>query len=349
MPQKNKKANNNPQTAKKNGGLGKIGSDGARLIYPLQLPRGPRKRGDGSISNRATSSTRSMDYLKFSIYDSEKNNPYTYAGQPGKGGGKAKTGTADQIMKSVYLYLPHDLSETFSTTYDKATLGPFGAAVVEAMKNNDMSSIVDKVQAGANAAKPEIAFSAVSGIFNGLNNFAGTDGSLDKNQMAALAKGKVFNPYQETVFKGVNYRSHNFTFDMAPRNEKEAENIIKIIHALRDAMLPGTSGEAARWLTIPRFFKAELIRYNPNGSSKTAKGGGEISRPETLSTLLTYPVNMVLTNMQVNMTPSGQNSSIRGLADDGTDFGPASYRMTLTFDETAFITRDMYKNGGKNK
>jgi hypothetical protein len=285
-----------------------------------------------------------MDYLKFSIYDSEKNNPYTYASQPGKGG-KAKTGTADQIMKSVYLYLPHDLSETFSTTYDKATLGPFGSAVVEAMKGNgaDMDSIVDKVQAGATAAKPEIAFSAVGQIFNGINAFAGTDGSLDKNQMAALAKGKVFNPYQETVFKGVNYRSHNFTFDMAPRNAKEAENIIKIIHALRDAMLPGVSGKESRWLTIPRFFKAELIRYNPNGSSKTAKGGGEITRPQTLSTLLTYPVNMVLTNMQVNMTPSGQNSSIRGLLDDGTDFGPASYRMTLTFDETAFITRDMYK------
>lgn len=344
MPQKNKKANNNPQTAKKNGGLGKIGTDGARLIYPLQLPRGPRKRGDGSISGKSSSSTRSMDYLKFSIYDSEKNNQYTYAGK-----GKAKTGTADQIMKSVYLYLPHDLSETFSTTYDKATLGPFGAAVVEAMSNNgdNMDDIVSKVQQGANAAKPEIAFSAVSGIFNGLNNFAGTDGSLDKNQMAALAKGKVFNPYQETVFKGVNYRSHNFTFDMAPRNAKEAENIIKIIHVLRDAMLPGTSGEEARWLTVPRFFKAELIRYNPNGSSKTAKGGGEISRPQTLATLLTYPVNMVLTNMQVNMTPSGQNSSIRGLLDDGTDFGPASYRMTLTFDETAFITRDMYKKAPK--
>ena len=340
MPTKNKTNKNKPANAKKPGGSDKIGTNGARLIYPLELPRGPKGSGDGSISRKSTLPTRSIDYLKFMIYDSEKNNQYTYTG---KGKGK---GGADQIMKSVYMYLPHDLTETFSTTYDKATLGPFGDAVVQAMATNgaDMDAVTQAIQGGANAAKPEIAFSAVSGIINGLNSFAGTDGSLNKNQMAALAKGKVFNPYQETVFQGVNYRSHNFTFDMAPRNAKEAENIQKIVHTLRDAMLPGTSGSNARWLTVPRFFKIELIRYNPTGKSTTAKGAGSISKPEMMSTLLTYPVNLVLTNMQVNMTPSGQNSSIRGLANDGTDFGPASYKMTLTFDETAFITRDMYKN-----
>lgn len=340
MPTKNKTNKNRPANAQKSTGSGKIGTNGARLIYPLELPRGPKRRGDGTISSKSAAATKSVDYLKFMIYDSEKNNQYTYTG---KGKGK---GGADQIMKSVYMYLPHDLTETFSTTYDKATLGPFGDAVVQAMATNgaDMNAVTAAVQSGANAAKPEIAFSAVSGIFNGLNSFAGTDGSLNKNQMAALAKGKVFNPYQETVFQGVNYRSHNFTFDMAPRNAKEAENIQKIVHTLRDAMLPGTSGSNARWLTVPRFFKIELIRYNPTGRSTTAKGAGSISKPEMMSTLLTYPVNLVLTNMQVNMTPSGQNSSIRGLANDGTDFGPASYKMTLTFDETAFITRDMYKN-----
>lgn len=340
MPTKNKTNKNRPVNSQKSSGSGKIGTNGARLIYPLELPRGPKRSGDGAISRKSTAPTRSIDYLKFMIYDSEKNNQYTYTG---KGKGK---GGADQIMKSVYMYLPHDLTETFSTTYDKATLGPFGDAVVQAMAQNgdNMDAVTQAIQQGATAAKPEIAFSAVSGIFNGLNSFAGTDGSLNKNQMAALAKGKVFNPYQETVFQGVNYRSHNFTFDMAPRNAKEAENIQKIVHVLRDAMLPGTSGSNARWLTVPRFFKIELIRYSPTGRSKTAKGPGSISKPEMMSTLLTYPVNLVLTNMQVNMTPSGQHSSIRGLADDGTDFGPASYKMTLTFDETAFITREMYKN-----
>jgi hypothetical protein len=340
MPTKSKTKKNKPSTAQKKKGSDKIGTDGARLIYPLELPRGPKRSGDGAISRRSVAPTRSIDYLKFMIYDSEKNNQYTYSG---KNKGK---GAADQIMKSVYMYLPHDLTETFSTTYDKATLGPFGDAVVQAMATNgeDMDAVTAAIQQGAVGAKPEIAFSAVSNIFNGINNFAGTDGSLNKNQLAAIAKGKVFNPYQETVFQGVNYRSHNFTFDMAPRNAKEAENIQKIIHVLRDAMLPGTSGDNSRWLTIPRFFKIQLIRYNPQGRSTNARGAGTISKPEMMSTLLTFPVNLVLTNMQINMTPSGQHSSIRGLADDNTDFGPASYKMTLTFDETAFITREMYND-----
>ena len=42
------------------------------------------------------------------------------------------------------------------------------------------------------------------------------------------------------------------------------------------------------------------------------------------------------------MTPNGQNTSLR-IGDDGKDYGPAAFRMSLTFDETAFITRSVYK------
>jgi hypothetical protein len=94
-------------------------------------------------------------------------------------------------------------------------------------------------------------------------------------------------------------------------------------------------------LTIPRFFRAEIVRYSPRRSGSDALGDEKLNEPAMMRTLLTFPVNMVLTNMQVNLTPNGQNTSLR--ADlSGIDYGPAQYRMTLSFDETAFITRDVY-------
>lgn len=318
---------------------------GGRLIYPLQMPRGPRGNNDGSISRDRTFGTEQMDYLKLMIYDSEKTNQYTYSG---KGKNPGSTGNKDAILKTIYLYLPHELNETYSTSYDKVALGPFGDIAVEAMRSGNIDNIAQNIQQGAKNAKPEVAFNAVSGIFNGAASMFGVSGNMNKNQLAALAKGKVFNPYEETVFKGVNYRSHNFNFQMAPRNAEEAQAIENIITALRDAMLPNISGDA-RWLTVPRFFRCELVRYTPGKSATTAKLNDKLAAPERMSVLLTFPVNMVLTNMQVNLTPSGQHTSLRTANMDGVDYGPASYNLQLSFDETAFITRNMYNGGKKSK
>ena len=129
---------------------------------------------------------------------------------------------------------------------------------------------------------------------------------------------------------------------MAPRNESEAREIRNIISVLRDSMLPGTSGATNRWLTIPRFFKTSIVRYQP-GNTKTQK----LNEPAQLSYIMQFPVKMVLSNMDVNLTPSGQNTSIKDTVggDRDIDYGPASYKLSLKFDETAFLTRNLLKGG----
>ena len=68
-----------------------------RLMYPLIAPRGG-VGSDGAISRKSRYPTKVMDYLKFTIYESDENsNSYTYAGK-GKGGGDKK-----KIYKTVYL------------------------------------------------------------------------------------------------------------------------------------------------------------------------------------------------------------------------------------------------------
>ena len=214
-----------------------------------------------------------------------------------------------KIYKTVYLYLPHQLTETFNTAYDRAALGPFGSAAVDAVSGRgDMDTFTIKSKMVLTLLSRRLHSVLLLVSLPMVSGAIGVDGNLSKNQLAALAKGKVFNPYEETVFRGVNYRQHNFDFDMAPRNGEEASSIRDIILTLRDSMLPDTS-DGDKWLTVPRFFRAEIVRYTPGKLGN--QSGNKISRPQSLATLLTYPVNMVLTGLQVNMTPTGQNNSIR--------------------------------------
>ena len=114
---------------------------------------------------------------------------------------------------------------------------------------------------------------------------------------------------------------------------------------MRESMLPDTNGINARWLTIPRFFGCEILRYTPRGFGADIAGEG-LNKPASLAALLRFPTNLVLTSMNVDLTPSGQNTSLRqgfNELENGTleDYGPASYRLSLSFDETAFVTRNM--------
>ena len=319
-------------------------------MYPMTSPRGP-SRGDENINPESQFSTKAIDYLKFTVYDPESGaNPYNYVSGPLGGGPGAKqigndTTQKNSIYKTIYLYLPHQLKEAYGVNYEKATLGAFGAAGTEVLQGKTADDIAPKLKDAADSGKTEVAFSAIAGVFNNATGALGLEGNVSKQNIAALAKGKVFNPYEETVFKGVNYRSHSFDFDMSPRNPKEAIEIQEIISCMRESMLPDTNGINARWLTIPRFFGCEIVRYTPRGFGADNAGEG-LNKPASLSALLRFPTNLVLTSMNVDLTPSGQNTSLRqGFQEleNGTmeDYGPASYKLSLSFDETAFVTRNM--------
>ena len=255
--------------------------------------------------------------------------------------------------------MPHQLNENYQVRYNKATLGPFGDALTQTIDKvsgggSTLDSITTALQGGANTAAPQAIFNAIGGSFSNLNQALGTDGNVSRDQLTGLTKQRVFNPYEETVFEGTNYRSHSFEFDMVPRNPQEVVQIRNIISMLRDSMLPGMDGTTNSWLTIPRFFKASMVRYSPPVSGGNIIDGEEtLKEPAMLSYIMQFPVKMVLTGMEVNLTPMGSHTSLRDMAwggfpnatGDGLDQGPAAYKMTLNFDETAFITRNLLAGG----
>ena len=131
--------------------------------------------------------------------------------------------------------MPHQLNENYSVKYNRATLGPFGGALEQAVNSanakDGTSNVATQLNAGAGTGASQAVFGAISGLFNDASSALNVDGNLSRDQIVGLTKQRVFNPYEETVFEGTNYRSHNFDFDLVPRNSKEVTEIyLSLIH-----------------------------------------------------------------------------------------------------------------------
>ena len=351
---------------------------------PLVYPRSITGSSLG-ISRGDSFETAFVDYLQIKIYSSEKGNPYTYIGQGSGtnsnygegqvlgGGGEAE----GSINETIYLYLPPQLKESYSTQYQKTTVGAAGMAALDAFANaaaGQEQSLINKIQETAKGVTPQFVMDKIGSAVGTVNSAimgSGNAGNLDANSVAALTKRKIFNPYQETTFRGTNYRSHTFTFQCQARNPREAQELFRIIAALRKAMLPGlqdstdedpsTGGVAedvegetnqnlvnaafrggaagsGRWLTIPDYFRLDIIRVEGK-----ANADGEVemtgSSPMGLKRIMQFPTRLVLKDLNLNLSPNGPYNSLKDALDTGVDYGPANFQMTLTFDETAFLTK----------
>ena len=335
------------------------------LVYPRSVP------GSALLQNKRDSfETSFVDYLVIKHHSSTDGNPYSYIGNSGNYGGNSVLGGGAEaegsLKNTIYLYLPPRLQESYSTNYQRTTVGAAGVQALDAgataLAGGDVD-IVSAIQTTAKAAKPQFVMDKISAALGTINSALGASGSnLDANSVGALVKKKVFNPYQETTFRGTNYRSHNFTFQCQPRNKQESDELYKILNVLRRGMLPemqdadkadfttqegeenlteeALSGSAAgRWLGIPDYFRLDIIRIagTPSEDGSLELSGGS---PTGLKRIMQFPTKVVLKNMNINLSPDGPYNSLKDAFDTNVDYGPASFTMTLSFDETAFLTRN---------
>lgn len=320
------------------------------LVFPRVKPVGTTSNGSReAIGDDMSFPTKAMDYLKIDIYDSKSNNPYSYIG----GGASPGRTSSGRSKESIFLYLPAGLVETYTTKYNQVAVGGGGQAVMQGIKSGT-DGIGNTISSAAEQLKSQLAAQTAAAGAN-LANLGQTN--LSFNDITALSAKAILNPYEETTFQGTDYRKHNFTFRLAPRSPEDVQAITKIIQTLRVSMLPGKNGSSGgqgalfnaidsgagrgdRWLTIPDFFQLSIVRYRSSDDEVST----DMKRPETLSFLMKFPTKCVLTNMSVNMTPDGQLNTLRNGAtgdNDTYDYGPSAYELTLQFDETAFLTRDM--------
>ena len=300
------------------------------LVFPRVKPLGSSGSSRRSVRDVAQYPTEVIDYLKLSIYEHQSGR-----GQNADYG----SGKAEQIL---YLYLPPGLNEKYSAKYEGKNLGAVGANVIDAAGDalGSGGDVGNSIAKAADAAKPALGFKVGATAINTLVGEVSPYGfNVDSNDLAQLTQGRVFNPYEEMLFKGVQFINHSFKFTMVPKSASDVEVIYKIINTLRSSMHPRKSKDN-NWLDITDKFRAEIVRYTSKGDDEelgegTAAGG-------YMNSLLRFPNTMVLQDMSIDF---GDSTAIRSQipGSENDDFGFAVYNMTLSFQEIKYRTREDFE------
>lgn len=340
------------------------------LVYPRPEDLKFQNAND-LIEENAIFNKESRDYLKIQIIDSKNSSYSNYVGRNSNSTG-ASIGTATNppkdtlsLIETIFLYVPQQLSETFQASYNEASIGMLGAGALNAMnQRGNTASMAQEVKEAANGLKPEVALSTMASAITAVAQVAGVGGSgVDANTISQLNKGAILNPYKELIYQGTAFRSHSFSFKLIARSMDDAATIQNIVYQLKKAMHPGVAGIGAdeqfgpnadgtqnqqqttqgtatgkfsmgdsitseRWLLLPDFFKLELVRVQ-----------SDIAKAEPLKKVITFPVFCVLSGMTVNYTPDGQYNPIKLGEDTTQDRGVIAIDLSLTFQETAMLTK----------
>ena len=236
---------------------------------------------------------------------------------------------------TILLPIPSNLQDTNNVKYDASSLnglqavgasavtelvGDFGPRMGELFDGAKRGQLMtDFMAAGMNKMKDVVSGVGNPGValefFN--QQLAASALSLfgsqvTANQLFQRANGELINPHMELLFGGPTLRNFRFAFRLAPRNEREAEQVRLIIRAFKRNMAPksqgGTIGSGSFFLKTPNVFK---LRYR----------SGRKNHP-----FLNKFKQCFMTDMQTTYTGEGVYSTY----EDGT---PVSMTLDVAFKE----------------
>ena len=328
--------------------------------YPLRPPT----TGSTSVENPTTN----VDYVMFQRkriqYDDQNGSAYYGLNIPNNS--VAMNTNPDRV----YIAMPQNLSTQYQPTYRQVNVGVAGIAAATGLNINSFDSAAAALQKAASDALPEFTMSTISDITQGASQFLGLAGDATANDILALSKGKVFNPYTEQLFSNMQFRNHLFSFKFFARDRDESKEINHIIKYLKKGALPiygsstsagikkgsdaGDVGDtlddiigkideklaganAARFYEVPDKFDIKFIRLDPNGDGST------------ISADLHHKIHTsVCTGIDVNYTPDGQYNAIKH-AELGVDGGKPLQVPAITvncrFTETQLVTQAQIDQG----
>lgn len=194
----------------------------------------------------------------------------------------------ESVGDAVYLYMPETLEFNYDSSYSDLSLGDtLGESI----------------------------------LTSGLGGRAITSAIQDPAAKLALnAAGYVFNPQQQLLFNGIDFRTYQMSFTFTPYSKAEAESVRKIIEKFREYAAPTVVKEAAG------FF------FNPPGMVDVSFVN-QGSQNKNLHKLK----RSVLESVTVNYAPNGWAAM-----EDGA---PMQTTMTLSFKETELVDSKDIRNG----
>ena len=232
--------------------------------------------------------------------------------------------TTTRIKDSIALYLPPNVTDTTTASYEDTPTGILGVAAADIVRGVKSFNEDDFELTG------QIGGKVLSDTFQEIlkNLGGGFVEALTGNEGAVPLANKVFgradNPFVEVFFNTMNVRTFQYNFNFAPRNEAETMEIQQIIQLFRFHMAPDLQEVNSRYLTLPSEFDIHYMYKASNGNSYENDYYGRIG-------------TCVLENVSTNYTPNGVKSFADG--------APTQITMSVQFRETEVLTKEKINQG----
>lgn len=251
----------------------------------------------GSISN-AGSSLESGWKAATSYIDDIKNGKISLEGELDKSvaGLKEFLGNDNINIKSptkksvatISLYIPDTMAFTYNASYGQL-------------------SLVDAASQIPGAGK---AVGAIASIVNS-----------GPGRLLAKGAGFAFNPQQQLLFDGIDFRTYQMAFTFTPYSKKEAETVAKIVKMIKTHAAPRLAeGTAGMFFVPPSTFNLDFL-FN----GKKNQNVGRVAES-------------VIESIDVNYSPNGFSTF--------GDGAPVQTTLTINFKEIELITREKIEKEG---
>ena len=152
----------------------------------------------------------------------------------------AKNGSLKNPLYQILLPMPQGISDENSVDWGDDSLNPLAATAAGASKN-----IIEGASPLTQGAKLIDAIKNVVTSGNGqdlVSNYIAAqavnafNSNVSAESLLTRTSGQVLNPNMELLFKGVQLRSFNFSFNFAPREQREAIEVKNIIRTFKKSM-----------------------------------------------------------------------------------------------------------------
>ena len=247
------------------------------------------------------------------------------------GAGRVKTGGSTirieraetrRLKGGIAMYMPASVQVSYKADYTDTDIGGITGDALDAY-----NKFVEGNYKGASEAIfriPEGAKDSLSNVL--LSSVGALPGMGGAKEVSEMQSGEIITDRLELAFKGIQKRGFSYTFKMIPKNEREADEIRKIVFAFKANMLPEfVAGRSGRRLVVPNTFD---IQYQYMGVSNE---------------YLHHISTCVLENMSV--TYGGDRYKTFNASSKGDGAPPVETSITLQFKELELITRERVFEG----
>lgn len=210
---------------------------------------------------------------------------------------------------NIVLYVPEDAAISYNAKWEESN-HPIAASAIEALASDGNSSYVEKLwsalKSGAGAAMSDYA----------KNSLPGADYILSQ-------AGHAVNPKKQLLFKDMEFRQFQFTYNFFIKNKAEASTVLEILRTFKYGMHPYGANDGTFLYNYPNEF---LIEYYANNAPNPFMHKFKKS---------------ALIGMDVRYTPQGLFVS----HEDGSF---TTCQMVLKFKELEILTKDDFMDAGNS-